>query len=69
MKGKPWSAKAVAALKRRYPHERTDTIAADLGVTVSACYHTAVDRQSESVLACYLGQGRVQGDIDRTNCG
>jgi len=64
MKGKPWSAKAVAALKRRYPHERTDTIAADLGVTVSACYQMArnlglhkTDEYLASPDACRLRQG------------
>lgn len=64
MKGKPWSAKAVAALKRRYPHERTDTIAADLGVTVSACYQMArnlglhkTDEYLASPAACRLRRG------------
>ena len=41
MRGTPWPKKAVAALKRRYPHEATAAIAADLGVTVTACYQMA----------------------------
>lgn len=41
MKGKPWPAKAVAVLKRRYPHEPTKAIAADLGMTINAVYQKA----------------------------
>ena len=41
MKGVPWTKKTIAVLRRRYPHELTATIAADLGVTVTACYQRA----------------------------
>lgn len=41
MNGVPWSVEALAILRRRYPHEPTAAIAADLGVTVSACYQKA----------------------------
>jgi hypothetical protein len=41
MTGKPWPKKSVAAFKRRYPHEPTAAIAADLGISVAACYHMA----------------------------
>lgn len=41
MKGKPWPKKAITALTKRYPHEPTAAIAADLGMTVTACYQLA----------------------------
>lgn len=41
MKGKPWAKKAIAALQRRYPHEPTAAIAADLGIALNACYQMA----------------------------
>lgn len=41
MKGSPWTKKAIAAMRRRYPHEPTAAIAADLGIAVSACYQMA----------------------------
>lgn len=41
MKSKPWPAKALTALKHRYPHEPTAKIAADLGITVGVCYRKA----------------------------
>ena len=41
MKGKPWPKKAVAALTKRYPHEPTRAIAADLGMTITAVYQKA----------------------------
>jgi len=41
MKGTPWAEARKAELVRRYPHEVTANIAADLGVTVSACYQMA----------------------------
>lgn len=36
-----WPKQAIATLKRRYPHEPTKVIAADLGVTVTSCYQMA----------------------------
>ena len=41
MKGVPWTKKATVVLRRRYPNEPTAGIAADLGVTVTACYQKA----------------------------
>jgi hypothetical protein len=41
MKGVPWPKKAIDVLRRRYPFEPTAAIAADLDVTVTACYQKA----------------------------
>lgn len=41
MKGKPWPKATLRAMRRRYPHEPTAVIAADLGMTVTACYQLA----------------------------
>ncbi len=41
MKGKSWPKATLAAMRRRYPHEPTAAIAADLGMTVTACYQLA----------------------------
>lgn len=72
MKGKPWPPKAVAALKRRYPHEPTAAIAADLGFTVSAVYQKARNlglKKSEKYLAspsaCRLRRGDKVGAAHR----
>lgn len=64
MKGKPWPKKAITALKRRYPHEPTATIAADLGITTNACYQMAAKlglkkspKYLASPAACRLRRG------------
>jgi hypothetical protein len=41
MSGTHWPKESVAVLTRRYPHESTAAIAADLGVTINACYQKA----------------------------
>lgn len=41
MRRKPWTPEQLAELARRYPHEPTAAIAADLGMTVTACYQLA----------------------------
>lgn len=41
MKGKVWPPELLDAFQRRYPNEPTATLAADLGITVSACYQAA----------------------------
>lgn len=41
MKGKRWPAATLAELARRYPDEPTRALAADLGMSLSACYHQA----------------------------
>jgi hypothetical protein len=41
VKGKPWPKATLTAMRRRYPHEPTAAIAADLGMTVTACYQVA----------------------------
>lgn len=68
MKGKPWPPKAVAALQRRYPHEPTAAIAADLGFTVRSVYQKARNlglKKSEEYLAspaaCRLRRGDKVG--------
>jgi hypothetical protein len=72
MKAKPWSAKALAALKRRYPHEATATLATDLGITVNACYNKAhslgLHKTAEylaSPAACRLRRGDNVGAAGR----
>ncbi len=65
MRGIPWPKKSVAALKRRYPHEPTATIAADLGVTVSAVYGKAGDmglKKSAEYLASPSASRLRRGD-------
>lgn len=64
MKGKPWPAATLAAMRRRYPHEPTAAIAADLGMTVTACYQMARNlglKKTETYLngpqACRLRRG------------
>lgn len=52
----------LAALRRRYPHEPTRTIAADLGVTVTSCYNQAAAlglKKTKEYLATPAG-GRLQ---------
>lgn len=44
MRRKPWTPEQLAALTKRYPHEPTKALAADLGVTISACYQQAQER-------------------------
>lgn len=72
MRGIPWPKKSVAALKRRYPHEPTATIVADLGVTVSAVYQKArklgLKKSAEylaSPSACRLRRGDGVGAASR----
>jgi hypothetical protein len=76
MKGVEWPKKSVAALKRRYPHEPTAAIAADLGVTVSACYQKArnlgIKKSAEylaSPAACRLRRGDNVGAAGRFQPG
>ena len=57
MKGVPWSAEALAILRRRYPHEPTAAIAADLGVTVTACYQRAGALKLKKTAAYLNGPG------------
>lgn len=72
MSGKRWPKKAIAALKRRYPHEPTAALAADLGVTVTACYHKArnlglkkAPEYLTSPSACRLRRGDKVGAASR----
>lgn len=72
MKGAPWPTKALKALKRRYPHEPTAAIAADLHVTVNACYQKAhslgLKKSAEylaSPAACRLRRGDKVGAASR----
>ena len=72
MRGKPWPAEAVAALTRRYPHEPTAAIAADLGLTVTACYQMAqklglkkTAHYLASPAACRLRRGDKVGAASR----
>lgn len=51
---RPWTAAEKRILRRRYPHERSDAIAADLGRPVSTVYQKAVSlglRKSAAYLA------------------
>ncbi len=41
MKGKTWPKATLTAMRRRYPHEPTAALAADLGMTLTACYQVA----------------------------
>lgn len=41
MQGKRWPEATLAALRLRYPHEPTAALAAELGMTLRACYQTA----------------------------
>lgn len=72
MKGVPWPKKVLAAFKRRYPHEPTAKIAADLGITISACYQMAgrlgIKKSAEylaSPAACRLRRGDKVGAASR----
>lgn len=72
MKGTPWQKKALAAFKRRYPHEPTAAIAADLGVTANACYRMArklglgkSEKYLASPAACRLRRGDNVGAASR----
>jgi hypothetical protein len=76
MKGVPWAKKQLAAFKRRYPHEPTATLAADLGITISACYQMAgrlgIKKSAEylaSPAACRLRRGDKIGEACRFQPG
>lgn len=76
MKGKPWSDDALAELRRRYPHEPTAALVADLGYSASAIYQKArtlgLHKTAEylaSPAACRLRRGDNIGEACRFQKG
>lgn len=68
MSGRPWTARELSALRRRYPHEPTAQLARDIGRSVSATYNMVdrlglckTDEYLASPAACRLRRGDSVG--------
>ena len=73
---KPWTEADLCVLRDRYPHERTDRIAVDLGRSVGRVYQKAIGmglRKSAAYLAspdaCRLRRGGNVGEQTRFPAG
>ena len=67
-----WTEQQVEAIRRRYPHERTDAIARDLGLPVARVYSKAAwmglaktPEYMDSPEACRLRRDNPQGVLHR----
>lgn len=68
----PWTERQVEEIRRRYPHEKTEQIAADLGLPVSRIYSKAAwmglsktPEYMASPEACRLRRDNPQGVLHR----